>query len=909
MRKPSNNDIVQCRSKIAEALFQWEGQPFSLRNYPTHRAFYDGIYPKFLLKAARQVGKSLGAATFICAETVSIPFFKTYYVSPSAEQTRKFSHTRIGKLLAYSPALKKNFIGPESIDNVLLRMLRNGSEMAFTYALDDPDRARGYSADRLVLDECQDILYDAVVPVLEECFDQRVEVLTKVGWKNTSQLTLNDRIADVNDDGYIEWNTPTKIIKKIYSGTMVRFKYKGIDLRVTSDHMMWASIYIAKHQKDKKDIYQFIKASDLLNLPTEGFKLTGIVKQKQVASPKFKLFKGIYSAHGHNCKDRLIPYIPFARLVGWYLAEGSIRWAYRKKKRCHPVRPCITQNIGPGLDDIINTINLCGFSYRVDRGKQRAKARFVTINSRQLGEYFLALGKAADKYIPEEFFAFPELLMQVLKGLYLGDATKRKAPATWETWELFTISRRLADDVHRAWTLLGRSPRIRSMQLQSGKIGYKICAYVPNPYFFYTRQNRVTAENVTNEPVYCFTVKNHRPIIRGDSNQRPVITSQCMANSRYAYSMYTGTPKTTENTIEQLWQISSQTEWVIKCSGCSKYTLIINDKCIGKKGPECLNCRKLLNPRNGKWVDMVSGYGKRDDDDVLGGPPIKAFHISQPLLPENVPCSWTEGTEEHERAERRWDRLLYKHANYGEVEFANEVLGVSTSTGARLFTKELLESLCNENYDLLRSPPPKALDLVKIIAGVDWSGGGTPIKAGADSLVKSRTVLHIWGQTPDGRLRTLFYKIFPLGHCTGWIDEIVEVCQNWSVQMLCGDAGEGQMANALLRERLGGHRVVQIRYMAMSKPMNWNPETLAYHVDRTTIIDNFAMFVKRNQVIYTKLTQMEPAFKDILNVYEETTTMGRKVWRHAASLPDDCLHAQIFGWLAYKILAGDVKFY
>ena len=35
-------------------------------------------------------------------------------------------------------------------------------------------------------------------------------------------------------------------------------------------------------------------------------------------------------------------------------------------------------------------------------------------------------------------------------------------------------------------------------------------------------------------------------------------------------------------------------------------------------------------------------------------------------------------------------------------------------------------------------------------------------------------MLHIWGQNADGRLKTLYYKVFPNGHAVGWIDEIVE---------------------------------------------------------------------------------------------------------------------------------------
>lgn len=527
------------RSEIAQALFHVEGKPFSLEHYPTYPAIYDGNYNRLLLKTARQVAKSTSIAAFMIAESISRSHFKSYYVSPTQEQTRKFSHTRVAKILAYSPELRRQFVGPESIDNVLLRMLRNGSEIAFTYASDDPDRARGYSADRVAFDECQEIQFDSVIPVIEEC----------------------------------------------------------------------------------------------------------------------------------------------------------------------------------------------------------------------------------------------------------------------------------------------------------------------------------------------------------------------MANSNYAYSMYAGTPKTMENTMEFLWDLSTQTEWCIRCESCSKSTFIDGVKSITLKGPACLCCGKLINPRLGRWVDMKPNAK------------IKGFHISQPIMPENVPASWRTSDSFYQKSIERWERILYKRDTWGDVQFLNECIGVSTSTGARLLTREILEGLCDSDNVMTRLPAPAALNgITRVVAGVDWSGGGQEIK-GMEGLLKSRTVMHIWGDLGDGRLKSLYYKIFPPGHMTGCIDEIVTLCNAWGVQLICGDSGEGALANALLRDKLGHHRVIQARYLALSKPIFWNQPTLTYHVDRTTMIDNYASFLIHGKAVFNHLPQMDPAIKDLLNVYEETTTQGRKVWRHSPVSPDDCLHAQLFAWLAWRVVSTDMSFY
>ena len=96
--------------------------------------------------------------------------------------------------------------------------------------------------------------------------------------------------------------------------------------------------------------------------------------------------------------------------------------------------------------------------------------------------------------------------------------------------------------------------------------------------------------------------------------------------------------------------------------------------------------------------------------------------------------------------------------------------------------------------------------------------------------------------------------------------------------------------------------------MSLSKPYEWNPNALVYNADRTTLIDNYARQLLHKQVIYPNLRQSQAAISDILNVYEEVTMQGRKVWRHSPTMPDDCLHAQLFGWFAWIILTQNYRF-
>jgi len=524
-------------SDIAQKLLWLDGERFSLRDYPMYRAIYDGRYKSTLMMCGRQVAKSTSLANFIITESVAIPFFKEYYLSPTKEQTLIFSNTRVGKTLSYSPLVKKHYQSPEHADRVLHRSYTNGSENAFTYACEDADRARGFSADRVSYDEFQDMQYDAVVPVV----------------------------------------------------------------------------------------------------------------------------------------------------------------------------------------------------------------------------------------------------------------------------------------------------------------------------------------------------------------------NACMKNSEYRFETYAGTPKTMEASIQYLWDKSTQSEWVMKCPACSKYNFVVSEASLGLHGPICLSCGAGLNPRLGQWVDM-----RRP---THGEQLIKGFHIPQPIMPANIALCNPESTQTQASAQSRWDDILRDMEMYSAAKFRNEVLGVSDAVGRRLISLEELQRLCvgPDIHPMPLHGGPHMEGVSTCVAGVDWSGGGT--------TGVSRTVLWVWGFMPaHQKIKTLYYRIYPGNNAVVDVKDVIDVCNNFQVAMVVGDAGEGSLPNSMLREALGMHRVIPVQYGSQNKALAWNGVD-RYLADRTTLIDNYMMYLKREAAIYPQYGQVLQPIQDILNVYEEVTSSGKKVWRHSPQLPDDCLHAQLFGWLALKLVTADLKFY
>ncbi len=370
------------------------------------------------------------------------------------------------------------------------------------------------------------------------------------------------------------------------------------------------------------------------------------------------------------------------------------------------------------------------------------------------------------------------------------------------------------------------------------------------------------------------------------------VVNETMAESDYAFEVYCGTPKSNENTIEWLWQRSTQCEWIMKCEGCNKYNYCDSVRCIGKKGIICINCGKYLNPRLGFWHPLKPPTTPEEWKYGLWG-----YHISQLILPKN-----------NENA-RRWYRILEKLEGYPEVQFNNEVLGISVAEGTRFITLKDLRNQCRP-YAVSYPPPDYMVKDVEIdiegrreiYAGIDWSG------AGEDGT--SRTVLWIWGVVgSESALKTLYYRVFPKREPVLDIKDIVEICKKFRVKLIGADAGGGAHANSFLREAFGEARVVQFQYGSYQQHFSKGANKIL--IDKTAAIDTFMTMIKRERVYYPHKDQCEIPFNDTLNLHTEITKHGAgvRVWTRTPNTSDDCLHAQVFGWLASDIARGRLVLY
>jgi hypothetical protein len=185
----------------------------------------------------------------------------------------------------------------------------------------------------------------------------------------------------------------------------------------------------------------------------------------------------------------------------------------------------------------------------------------------------------------------------------------------------------------------------------------------------------------------------------------PVISETLSGSPRWRNQVFTGTPKTFENTIEKLWQDSSMAEWGTKCS-CGYWNIAALEqdllKMIGLNTCICAKCGKKIHPQTGQWIHQ----DPQKRSEFVG------YHITQPVHPfqYNVPENWRD--------------MLYKMRVYPQAKFYNECLGETWDSSTRLMTLTKLKEIQQEYPNDLKTAVSRKKAYSHIVMGVDWGGGG-----------------------------------------------------------------------------------------------------------------------------------------------------------------------------------------
>lgn len=403
------------------------------------------------------------------------------------------------------------------------------------------------------------------------------------------------------------------------------------------------------------------------------------------------------------------------------------------------------------------------------------------------------------------------------------------------------------------------------------------------------------------------------------------IIHETLSGSPYALKQYAGTPKSLDNTIEKLWEDSSQAEWMIKCHhpGCGHWNVPAADwdlwEMIGPwhrdiseacPGVVCGPCQKPINPRAGRWVHR---YPEKRWS-------FAGYHVPQIIMPM------------HYANQEKWDVLKGKQegrSNTTPTTFLNEVCGESCDSGSKLLTKTDIMNACVLPWaSKMKDAVPHIKKYVRRVLAVDWGGGGGAVKGGSSKGGEQKrnrtsfTTLAVMGVTPDGKTDVIWGHRSVRTH--DWEYE-ARLCLEAMTAFKCShiahdysNAGEGRLV-LLYQAGLPESNIINMRYqgfghniMNYHQPTEDNPHPW-YAIDKSRSLVTTCMCVKHGLIRFFKYDYVSAdqvgLLEDFLALVEEKvdSRLGSDAYviTRNPNKPDDFAHSVNMGacclwWLTKK---------
>jgi thymidylate synthase ThyX len=110
----------------------------------------------------------------------------------------------------------------------------------------------------------KEYIQSSIIEHAHGCYDIETDVLTKNGWKNWPDVTYDDELATLTEEGVIEYHKPKRLIHFPYEGPMYHVDARGVNLFVTPQHKMLACKTTTVEGR-KRETFELISAEQLGN--------------------------------------------------------------------------------------------------------------------------------------------------------------------------------------------------------------------------------------------------------------------------------------------------------------------------------------------------------------------------------------------------------------------------------------------------------------------------------------------------------------------------------------------------------------------------------------------------------------------------------------------------------------------
>lgn len=358
----------------------------------------------------------------------------------------------------------------------------------------------------------------------------------------------------------------------------------------------------------------------------------------------------------------------------------------------------------------------------------------------------------------------------------------------------------------------------------------------------------------------------------------PVIEETASHHKNPIY-VYSGTPKTFDNTIEHYWtNASTMSEWCIPCEHhgtpkdpASWHWNVLGPKNLGLTGPICDKCGATINPEHpyAQWVEMNPGAE------------FEGFRICRLMVP------W------YFKNKDKWGEILDAHNRYPKAQFLNEVMAISYDSGDKPITRIEVVNACDDKYRMDEDQVEKLRESHELYAGIDW-GTGT----------RAYSVMSVGGYVRgDSSFQILFSRRFDgqLVDPEPQMEEIIRLINKFRIKFIGADYGMGFWPNKKLTSIYGPRRIHQFQYAARStSKVVYKPKMHRYIVFRTPLMaDIFTALKERKIRLPAWEVYQKPHGNDILAIRSEySDTMKMIKYDKPRGLTDDAFHSILYTMLA-----------
>lgn len=367
------------------------------------------------------------------------------------------------------------------------------------------------------------------------------------------------------------------------------------------------------------------------------------------------------------------------------------------------------------------------------------------------------------------------------------------------------------------------------------------------------------------------------------------IIKETMALSKYKREFFAGTPLTTDNTINKLWETSNMLEWTTRC-GCGHWNMLTIDNdpiaMIRPEGFSCSRCSRVLDTTKGEWVSTYIPDSRKP------APTLTGYHLAQPILPY------------FNQIKKEWDEFYNKVTNgkYGVHQVFNEAFGLAYDIGMKPITEKELERLCvlgpsHDNNGELAILKKNRNTYIRATSGIDWGV----------NMVTSRTAVVHGAIRSDGIYEVFDAKIFETLDYREHIREIAAISNKVQSVCVC-DSGPDAFRGHELMDMTSPQRCMLARYgdgkliQAYDMPHGAvSPKENRYLLHKSDCISFTFRLLKGGKILFPDWMEMKEAMQDILNEFievEENALVQKLRYRHDPLKPDDFLHALTFAVVA-----------